>query len=166
MSKKNHLQAIGRDLLENKLSSGNVYLKFIDKSKKQNLAYFTDTGTLENFVGKYHVSEDRFFETMAAMMARCDFCCKNLLNTFVHRTMASGILEKCHRDGAFLTPLPLLFAFPEEYDSKRKLTPTDVAPAFIFLLSWYFIAFLFLIGEILINRRKAYLETLRIRPSV
>lgn len=162
MSEQTHLKAIGKDLLKNKLSSGNVYLKFIRKSRKQNLAYFADTGTLDKFVGKYYISEDRFFETMAGMMVQRNFCCKNLLNTFVHKMMSSGILEKYHSDGAYLTSLPLSLAFPEKYESKRKLTLTDVAPAFIFLLSGHFIAFLFFIGEILINRRNAHLEILRI----
>lgn len=154
MSEQNDLQVIGKDLLTNKLSSRNVFREFILKSRKQNLAYFTDTGFLETFVCNYHVSEDLFFESMAGMMVQRNFCCKNLLNTFVHKMMASGILEKYHSDGAFLSSLPLRLAFPEDYDSKRKLTLTDVAPAFIFLLSGYFIAFFIFIGEILINLMK------------
>lgn len=154
MSEQNDLHTIGKDLLTNKLSSRNVFREFILKSRKQNLALFTDTGTLEKLVGNYHVSEDRFFESMAGMMVQRNFCCKNLLNTFVHKMMASGILEKYHSDGAFLTSLPLRLAFPEDYDSTRKLTLTDVAPAFIFLLCGYFIAFFIFIGEILINLKK------------
>ena len=86
-------------------------------------------------------------------MVRKDFCCKKLLENFVHRMMASGIYHKHWNDKVFLSRLSFLSTRSKNDSSQRKLTLTDVALAFLFLTMGYFISVLILIGEILANRR-------------
>ena len=105
-------------------------------------------------IGKKFVSEDRFSDLTGAMMIRKDFCCKKVIETFVHTLMASGLYFKNQSDKSFLLRLPFLLTFLEEDTSKRKLTLTDVAPAFIVLLTGYFVSLLVLTVEILTNPRK------------
>ena len=65
--------------------------------------------------------------------------------------MASGMYFKYHKDDKFLWSLR---RSPEEQNDdsdKRKLTLTDLAPAFIFLLFGWIVSFIVLIGEILLN---------------
>lgn len=87
------------------------------------------------------------------MLVRKDFCCKKLLDEFVHRMMASGIRYELYRLSHYNFILSLQLNSTEEYTSKRQLTLTDLAPAFIFLLSGYFISILCLIGEIWSHRK-------------
>lgn len=108
-----------------------------------------------NLIGAKIVSEDRFIENMAAMKIRKDFCCKKLIETFVHRLMASGLYFKDRNDNDFVRKLPFLLKHREKDTSKRKLTLMDFAPAFIFLLTGYFISFLVFICEILLNCKTA-----------
>lgn len=153
-SKERHLQVIGKHILQNNfIYNNNVLEIFMRNSSNHNVAYFIDTEVLDGLGGKYFISEDRFFQGMSGMRVRRGFCCKKLLDTFVHRIMASGIWLKNFNQGNFLKSLKLLLKYPEERIDKRKLTLTDVAPAFIILLSGYFISCLTLIGEMASNRK-------------
>ena len=89
---------------------------------------------------------------MSAIVARKDFCCEKLLESFVHKMLASGIYSKYNNDKEFLLRLPLLLNYKENNNRNRKLTLADVAPAFIFHLTGYLMSFLVLIGEIVVNR--------------
>ena len=154
-SKEYSLRFIGRDLAENGLSDGDIVTTFIEKSREQNLALFLNTAVLGYYASseKYFISEDRFFQQLGAMTVRKGFCCKHMIDAFVHRMMASGIHSKIINDGNFLSVLKFSLRYPETDDTLRKLSLTDVAPAFVFLLFGYFISFLVLIGEILFQRR-------------
>ena len=122
---------------------------------EKNIAFIVDSHTVDAIsIGNKFVSEDRFSEIMGAMMIRKNFCCKKVVETFVHRLMASGLYFKYLSDKSFLLRLPLLLSFSEKDTSKRKLTLTDVAPAFIILLTGYFVSFLVFVVEILSNSRK------------
>ena len=105
-------------------------------------------------IGNKFVSEDHFSEIMPSMMIRKDFCCKRVVETFVHKLMASGLYFKYQSDKSFLLRLPLLLKFTEEDTSKRKLKLTDVAPAFIVLLTGYLVSFLVLMVELQKNPNK------------
>lgn len=154
ISKQKHLRVIGEDIWKNGLSFGNVLGNFIRESKKQNVALFMELGSFDRVAGKFLISEDRFLQSMAAMPVRRGFCCKKILERFVHRIMASGLFFKYNSQADFKISLKLRLQYSEEEISKRKLTLTDLAPAFIFLLSGYFISFLVLIAELLSNRKK------------
>ena len=148
--KEYSLRFIGRDLAENGLSDGDIVTTFNEKSREQNLTLFLNTAVLGYYASskKYFVSEDRFFQQLGSMMVRKGFCCKHLIDTFVHRMMASGIHSKIMNDGKFLNNMKVSLRHPETDTSLRKLTLTDVAPAFIFLLFGYFVSFLAFIGEV------------------
>lgn len=155
LSKDKDFEIIIKDIKKNNISYANVYQDFFRGKSKQNLAFLVDTETADSLdAGDKFISEDYFFESMGAMMIRKDFCCKKLIDTFVHRLMSSGIYHKYYSDSIFLWKLPLLLKNAEEITSKRKLNLIDVAPAFIFLIMGYLISFFILIGEILISRRK------------
>ena len=66
--------------------------------------------------------------------------------------MASGIFLKYFSDVDFWRPMGFLQEQDDDFE-KRKLTLTDVAPAFIFLLSGYIVSLLVLICEILLNKK-------------
>lgn len=70
--------------------------------------------------------------------------------------MASGLYFKYISDGSFLSSLDLKSRIPDQETTNRKLTLTDVAPAFIFLLTGYLISFLVLIIEIVSGRKKNF----------
>ena len=125
---------------------------FMLGNKSKNFAFFIDPSIYESYAGKFFISEDRFFESLPTMMVRRDFCCKDLIDKFVHRIMASGIHSKINSDSNFIQSL-FLSQTQEKETNIRKLTLTDVAPAFIFLLCNYFISSLVFIGEILLARR-------------
>ena len=67
--------------------------------------------------------------------------------------MASGLYSKYKSDKSFLNRLPLLLEHQEKENTKRKLTLTDVAPAFIFLIEGYFISIIVFMGELFIHPR-------------
>ena len=87
-------------------------------------------------------------------MIHKNFCCKKVIETFMHRLTASGLYFEYQNDKSFLFRLPFLLKFSEVDSSKRKVTLTDVAPAFIIFLIGYFASFLVFMGEILISPRK------------
>ena len=91
---------------------------------------------------------------MGGMMINKNFCCKKVIETFVHKLTASGLYFKYQSDKYFLLRLPFLLDLSEEDTSKRKLMLTDVAPAFIILLTGYFVSFFVLVGEMLTSPRK------------
>lgn len=154
-SKKEHLKIIGEDLKAYNLTSPTFYIDMFNESNN-NIAHFAQTRiSYFPISGKFIKSEDRFLESMSAMIVGKGFCCKKLLDNFVHKMMSSGIDIKYKNDAAFWFWLNKLPEY-EENDTKRKLTLTDVAPAFIFLLCGYFISFLVLIGEICIDRKKKF----------
>ena len=82
-----------------------------------------------------------------------NFSFKDLLDTFIHRMMASGIFLKYDSDADFLWSMVYFSQEQDDDFEKRKLTLTDLAPAFIFLLSGYIVSLLVLIGEILLNKK-------------
>lgn len=158
ISKEEHLRTIAKNIVENLPSyRGQEPLTyFLQESHKQNLAFIIDTryaGTLDP--GTISISEERFLEGMPAMMVRKNFCYKDLLDSFVHKIVASGLYIKYNSDNSFFSSMLVRSQIPDyEKPSNRKLTITDVAPAFIFLLSGYFISFLVLIVEIYLYRNK------------
>ena len=155
MPSNDNLKIIGADIKNNNLSIQALLRPFILENASKNIALIIDSHTLHVMrVGKKFVSEDRFSEIMGAMMIRKDFCCKKVIETFIHRLVASGLYFKYQNDKSFLLRLPFLLKLSEEDVSKRKLTLTDVAPAFIVLLMGYFVSFFVLIGEILTDPRK------------
>ena len=153
--KEENLRFIGRDLAQNGLSHGNVITTFDEKSRERNLALFLNTAALGYYASseKYFVSEDRFLQQLGSMMVRKGFCCKHLVDAFVHRMMASGIYSKIINDGNFLNVMRFSLRYVEAGDTLRKLTMTDVAPAFIFLLFGYFVSLFVFISEILFHRK-------------
>ena len=154
-SKRESLRIIGKDLKTNNLSSSKLVTDFLNQRINQKLAFIADENLVDVFsVGNKFVSEDRFQESMASMMVRKDFCCKKVIDTFVHRLMASGLYSKYRNDKSFIFRLRLLLKLSEKDTSKRKLTLIDVSSAFIFLITGYFVSFCVLIGEILANRWK------------
>lgn len=148
-SNSESLRILGKDI-ETNLENIEFMKDFID-GKIHNFAIVLETDFVDMFARSSFVSEDRFLEYMSAMPLRKGFCCKKILNTFVHRLMASGLFFKYYRDSAFLIQLPNSLKHQEEDNNKRKLTITDVAPAFTFLLSGYIISFFVFIGEVLSN---------------
>lgn len=154
-SKELDIQVTGADILNNNLShETGSYLNFIRDSRKKNLAFVSSAHTIHRFAGKYFVSEEHFHHKMDAIMVQKGFCCKKELDTFVHRMMASGIYTEYVNIANFIMSLVILLEYPEDETDNRKLTLTDVAPAFIFLISGYFISCLVLFGEILFYRKK------------
>ena len=70
--------------------------------------------------GEDFVSEERFFEIMAAIVVRIDLYCKKLLESFVHRMLASEVYSKYKNDKEFFLRLPLLLNYIENNNRKRK----------------------------------------------
>ena len=129
-SKEKHLRVIGENILKH-LRHVDAEWTFMTESSKQNLAFITNGKCLNRFAGKFFISEDRFSETLNGMMVRKGFCCKNVLETFVHRMMSSGILNMYNSHTNFMYALPLLLWYPENNDARRKLTLIDVPLAFL-----------------------------------
>ena len=67
--------------------------------------------------------------------------------------MASGIYFQYLKDKNFLVSVYYFLPNQNDDTDTRKLTLTDLAPAFIFLLFGYVLSFIALIGEILLNRK-------------
>ena len=156
-----NLKIIGKDIKNNNLSIKALMIPFILDNANKNIALIIDSDALDVIrVGKKFVSEDRFSEIMGAIMIRKGFSGKKVIETFIHRLMSSGLYFKYKNDKTFLIRLPFLLNLSEEDTSKRKLTVTDVAPAFLVLLTGYFVSFLVLIGELLTNpsKKKNYLK--------
>ena len=151
-SKQQNLQAIAEDIEKNNFRLNEFIKNFIYGDKSINIALFKDTNNLDFFIGNYFISEDRFNEILTAMYFRKDFCCKDMINTFVHRMMASGIYFKVFKDSNFAISISSRSRMMKN-ESKRKLTLTDLAPAFIFLLGGYFMSFMVFIFEIMMNRK-------------
>ena len=154
-TKQKHLRVIAVDIARNNDRATNVMRDFLLGNAKQNLALFIESRILDYFTEEYFISEDRIFPELGAMAVRGGFCCKQLLDTFIHRMQASGILNKYESDGIFYHKVQNMNSTLKNDPSKRKLTLTDVAPAFLCLLFGYFISFLVLIAEILSSRKKA-----------
>ena len=155
ISKEENLRVIGKDIQTNKLRSNQIWIDFLHGNLSQNLAFIVHESVVDTLsVGNKFVSEDRFLECMYAIMIRKDFCCKKVIDTFVHKMMASGLYFKYESDKSFLVRLPLLLKYQEKDITKRKLTLTDVAPAFIVLITGYFISFIVLMGEIWKHSRR------------
>lgn len=155
-SDQKDFRIIGKDINKTNIINEIVFNSIFNSSNNPNHAYFVETNNLDYLEGKYFISEDRIFKSVAAMMVRKEFCCKQLLNTFVHRMMASGIYYKYFNDATFLISLPYILQYTQN-DTLRKLTLTDVSPAFIFLLIGYVISTLCLIGEIWSNRKQKFI---------
>ena len=155
MSTQKDLKVIERDIKTHNLIFRDFWRDFLNDRIEKNLAFIIDSREIDIFtVGNKFASEDRFAEIMATMMIRKDFCCKKMIETFVHKLLASGLYSKYQNDKSFFFRLPLLLNYSEKDTSKRKLTLTDVAPAFIALSMGYFVSFSALIGEILTHRWK------------
>ena len=146
------LYVITRDLWKNTLNYGFTEEEF-RKERKKNYALFITSDKIDFYRGKFFVSEDRFYESMYAYTIRKNLNCIDLLNIFMYRMMASGIFFKYYSDVDFWRSIHYFSQEPDNDTGKRKLTLTDVAPAFIFLLSGYIVSLLVLIGEILLNKK-------------
>ena len=149
--KNRHLEIIAENISKNDLTSFTLFNNFFRGNKTMKIAYFTQTDFLELFAGKFFVSEDRFLQTISSISVRRRFCCKELLDSFVHRMMASGIYFKYWSD--FIFSRSSSVTIMENETTRRKLTLTDLAPAFIFLMCGYFISLLVLFWEIISSRR-------------
>ena len=149
---KESLQVIATDLKKNNLSYGFVAYNFVVE-KKKNYALFENSYDIDLYRGKFFISEDHFKESMVAFRIRKNLSVIDLLNTFIHRIMASGIFLKYKSDRNFWWTR--YYFLPEQNDDtdKRKLTLTDLAPAFIFLLFGWIVSFIVFIGEILLNKK-------------
>lgn len=91
-SKREDLRIIGRHLQHNNIDEDDLYNFLYSDRGKKNLAFLAKSEILEiHMVGDKIVSEDHFFENMAEMMIQKKVCCKDLVETFVHRLMASGL---------------------------------------------------------------------------
>ena len=168
-AKEENLRVIGRDIQTNKLETNDFWDDFFDGNLSQNLAFIVAENVVDMLsVGNKFVSEDRFLESMPGMMIRKDFCCKKIIDAFVQKTMASGLYSKYMSDKSFLLRLPLLLSYQEKENTKRKLTLTDVAPAFIFLIMGHFISFIAFVGEIWIHptRKMHHLKKIRINKKL
>ena len=155
IAKDENLRVIGKDIQTNKLNSDQIWIDFLHGSLNQNLAFIVNENVVDILsVGNKFVSEDRFLESIPAMMIRKDFSCKTIIDTFVHKRMALGLYSKYANDKSFLFRLPLLLKYQEKETIIRKLTLTDVAPAFIFLIAGYFVSFIVFMGEIWMHPRR------------
>ena len=68
----------------------------------KNLAFIVPETVVDILsVGNKFVSKDSFLESMPDMMIRKDFCCKNVIDTFVHKMMAAGLYSKYMSDKSF-----------------------------------------------------------------
>ena len=150
-AEQEHLRVIADNIYQNYFRFTSLFDNFHRGNKTAKLAYITQTDILDIYSGKFYVSEDRFSQSTTSMSVRRGFCCKELLATFVHRMMASGIYFKYLSD--FMFTRSSYFGVLEDETTKRKLTLTDLAPAFIFLLCGHFISLLVLCCEIISNRR-------------
>ena len=154
-AKDENLRVIGKDIQTNKLRNNQIWIDFLYGNLSRNLAFIVPENKLDVLsVGNKFVSEDRFLECFPSMIIRKEFCCKNVIDTFIHQMMASGLYSKYNSDASFLSRLPLLLKYQEKETTKRKLTLVDVAPAFIFLIMGHFISFIVFIGEMWIHPRK------------
>ena len=154
-AREENLRIIGKDIQTNELNSDQIWIYFLDGNLNQNLAFIMNENVVDILsVGNKFVSEDRFLENLIAMIVRKDFCCKKVIDSFVHKIMASGLYLKYKNDKTFLYQLPLLLEYQEKDTTKRKLTFMDVAPAFIFLLTGHFISFIVLMGEIWVHPKR------------
>ena len=146
-----HFGVIADDISKNSDRFFHLLKNFGRGNKTTELAYFSLTDFLDFFAEKYFISEDRFFQVIASMSVPRGFYYKELVDTFVHRMMASGIYFKYYSDFTFLkSPL---FRITGIERTNRKLTLTDLAPAFIFLLCGYFISLSVLFWEMVSSRR-------------
>ena len=100
-TKQKHLRVIARDINRNNRRATNVMSDFLFGNTTENVALFVESRILEYFTEEYFVSEDCIFPELGAMAVRKGFCCKQLLDAFIHRMKASGILNKHESDGIF-----------------------------------------------------------------
>ena len=151
-TKQEHLEVIADDISKNDFRLVPLLHNFMRNNRTTEIAYVTQTDAADLFAGKFFVSEDRFFITISSMSVQRGFCCKELLDTFVHRMMASGIYFKYLSDYAFFHSFFDRFVVNET--TNRKLTLTDLAPAFIFLMCGHFVSLLVLCWEMMSGRGK------------
>ena len=147
-----NLKVIQKNLLKNNLRYQFAEQDFV-MGKKKNFALFISSDKIHIYQRNFFVSKDRFMISMYALAIRKKLTYKDLLDTFVHRMMASGIYLKYLSDNHFWWSMRY---FPQDQNDdtdKRKLTLTDLAPAFIFLLFGWIVSFIVLICEILLNRK-------------
>lgn len=154
-SEEEKYRAVGQNVLENFSVLGRSASTFISESKlsnknKKKIAYILNTHYADLFSGKYFISEDRFGGTLAAMMARKDFCCKEKLDMTVHRIVSSGIYKKIYKDYTFHLRLRFFSNYTES-EPERKVTLTQVAPAFIFLWIGCGVSLFIVILELIFN---------------
>ena len=147
-----HLAIIADNLVRNQFRFSSLSQNFVrgDRTTTE-IAYFTSEEALSCLSGKFFISEDRFFQVISSMSVRRGFCCKELIDVFVHRMMASGIYFKYFSDFFFMCSS--FGGISESETTNRKLTLTDLAPAFIFLLCGYFTSLLVLCWEMMTSRR-------------
>ena len=149
--KQEHLAVIADNISKNNIRWNSLLNNFINGTKTTGIAFFIRTETMDVYAGKFFVSEDRFLLATSSMSVRRGFCCKELVDAFVHRMMASGIYYKYFSDFTF--GLKSSLKFSENETINRKLTLTDLAPAFIFLLCGHFIYLFVLFWEMISKRR-------------
>ena len=146
-----HLEIIADDISKNYFRIHSLIYNFHHGNKSAEIAYFTATSLLELFAGKFFNSGDRFYQEISAMSVRRSFCCKELVDAFVHKMMASGIYLKYLSDFTFLWSS--IVGIMENETTNRQLTLTDLAPAFIFLLCGHFTSLLVFCWEMMSSRR-------------
>lgn len=148
------LKIIGMNIMKNIKE----YPKILSFHSIHNLAFVEETDIAEVYAvntkgTRSFLAEDHFLEYMTGMLVRKGFCCKNLLDNFVHRLMSSGLFFKFNSDMKFLLSLPRLLKYPEMDDSKKIINLADMYPAFKILLAGYLISALVLVAEILYNHK-------------
>ena len=76
-SEEESLRIIGKDIQTNNLNHDQIWYNFLNGNINQNLSILIDENVVDILsVGKKFISEDRFLETINAMMVRKDFYCK------------------------------------------------------------------------------------------
>lgn len=117
-SNHENFRIIAADIRKNNLSRKDIFQQFFHQSIPKSIAFHVNTKTADLLaVGNKFISKDLFVESMAAMMVRKDFCCKTLIEKFVHKLMATGLYLKYYNDNTFLLTLPLLLKYTEKNTS-------------------------------------------------
>ena len=102
-----HIKVIAKNCLENNR-------KFTEASPEdeENVAYINILSNVESydatFLQNYFIFENNFFEFTTSIILRKRFCCKEMIDTFVHRFLASGIFDKFNKDNNYVSRIKQL----------------------------------------------------------
>ena len=78
---------------------------------------------------------------MTSMMVRKGFCCRHLIDAFVHRMMASGIYSKIVNDANFFECLGIFFAISRNGYQSQKIEADRCCPGIHISFIWLFVIF-------------------------